>query len=44
MGENEDLAEYNLLITRSKAHFRVTACTSKTKSTPVRKSDRNEKY
>ena len=44
MGENEDLAEYNLLITRSKAHFRVTACSSKTKSTPVRKSDRNEKY
>ena len=44
MDENEDLAEYNLLITRSKAHFRVTAGSSETKSTPVRKSDRNEKY
>ena len=41
MDENEDLPEYNPLITRSKAHFRVTAGSSEIKSTPVRKSDRN---
>ena len=44
MDENEDLAEHNLLITRSKAHFRVLPGSSETKSTPVRKSDRDEKY
>ena len=44
MDENEDLPEYNPLITRSKAHFRVTAGSSEIKSTPVRKSDRNEEY
>ena len=44
MDENEDLAEYNLLITQSKAHFRMTAGSSEIESTPVRKSDRNEKY
>ena len=44
MDENEDLPEYNPLITRSKAHFQVTAGSSEIKSTPVRKSDRNEEY
>ena len=44
MNENEDLAEYNLLITRSKGYFRVKAGSSETKSTLVRKSDRNEIY
>ena len=41
MDENVDLAEYHLLITQSKVHFRVAAGLSETKSTPVRKSDRN---
>ena len=44
MDENEDIAEYNIWITWSKAHFRVTAGSSETKLNPVRKSARNEKY
>ena len=37
-------AEFNLLITWSKTHFRVIAGSAGTKSTSVRKGDRNEKY
>ena len=44
MDESEDIAEYNLRITRSKPHFWVTAASSETKLNPVRKSDTNEKY
>ena len=45
MDKNKDLAGHNLLITRSKAHFRVIVGSYETKSTSFcKKNNRNEKY